>query len=284
MVADNVGKSGLLHVTLDLHKMVEPFVAFGMFRRFPSRKHQDELVGYTDRINHFVLGISGMDVAAFECHLRHCGIEVLIFEFPYLAAVHCIGPVGAEPLDIKLVCTLADFLVRIERDADIAMFDFRMLLQISHRRYYLGHTGLVIGSQQCSPVGHYQVLTPVMQQFGKLRRTEHDILLLVKCYIASVVAFHYPGIYVMPRHVGRRIQMGYEPYGGNFTLNVRRQCCHKITVVIERNIRKTQFTQLLFKRLRESELPGGGRGQVGKFVALRVELHISEKSVSNIHG
>ena len=59
-----------------------------------------------------------------------------------------------------------------------------MLLQVDHRRNYFSNAGLVVGSQQCGAVSHNQILTLVVQQFGKLSRTKDDIILFVQNYIS----------------------------------------------------------------------------------------------------
>lgn len=105
VIAYDVGKNSLLHISLHRHKVVEALVTFGMLGSFPSRKHDYKLVGYTHRVDHLVLCVSGMHVSTGKRNFCHGSIEVLILEFANLAAVHSVSPVCAKALHIELVCT-----------------------------------------------------------------------------------------------------------------------------------------------------------------------------------
>ena len=67
----------------------------------------------------------------------------------------------------------SDFLIGIERDADVTVLDFRMSLQIFHSSDNLSDTRLVVGSEQRLAIGHDKVLTLV---FAKLREIGRNSL------------------------------------------------------------------------------------------------------------
>ena len=68
----------------------------------------------------------------------------------------------------------ANFLVGVERHADLTMFNLLVLLQIHHSLHDFSDAGLVVGTQQCRAVGYDEVLTDVLQQLGELLRARHN--------------------------------------------------------------------------------------------------------------
>ena len=66
MVTDDISNCCLFHITIKADKVVETFITFGMFRRFVTGQHSTETVGYTDRVDHLVLGITRMHIASLE--------------------------------------------------------------------------------------------------------------------------------------------------------------------------------------------------------------------------
>ena len=87
-----------------------------------------------------------------------------------------------------------------------------MVDEIFHRTNYLGNAGLVIGAEERVAVGHYEVLTHVVEQLGKLCGAEHYAFLGVEHYVAAVVGFHNARIHILARHVGRCVEVSYESY------------------------------------------------------------------------
>jgi len=168
MIANDIRYHGLLHFATDTHQMVKALVTFGMLGRLMTGQHSHKTIGHANRINHLMLGIARMYIASLERNLGRSSVEVLEFQFAYLAAIHRIGPVATEFLDIKFMGTQADFFIRIETNTYLAMLDFGMLLQIDNSRNYFGNTSLVVSPQQRFAIGHDQILPLMIQQFGEL--------------------------------------------------------------------------------------------------------------------
>ncbi len=261
--------------------MVEAFVVLGVLGGLPARQHDDELVGDAHGVDHLVLGIAGVHVAAGEGDTGHCGVEVLELELAYLAAVHGVGEVAAEALHVEFVCAQTDFLVGIEAHADVAVLDFGMMDEIVHGRYDFGDACLVIGAEECVAVGDDDVLALVARQFGEVGRREGDARGRVEHDVAAVVVLDDAGSDVTARHVGRRIEVCDEAYSGHRGAcgQIRRQCGEEIAVVVEGDVAESEFFEFAFEVFGELHLSGSGRGHIGEFVALGVELHILEKSV-----
>ena len=141
--------------------MVEAFVAFGVLGCLPAGKHGDEVVGHADRVYHLVLGVSGVDVATLDGYFGRGGVEVLVFKLADGTAVHCVGEVAAEFLDIELVGAQTDLFVGVETDTDLAMLDLRMRLKVCHGCDDLGNAGLVVGAEKGGAVGNDQVVAHI---------------------------------------------------------------------------------------------------------------------------
>lgn len=90
MVAYDVGEHSLFDVAFHAHEVVEAFVAFGVFGSLPAWQHDHELVGYAHGVDHLVLGIAGVDVAAYEGDFGHGGVEVLVLELADLASLSMV--------------------------------------------------------------------------------------------------------------------------------------------------------------------------------------------------
>ena len=64
MVTDDILKSGLLYISLDLRQMEKSLIHIGMSRCFPGRQHAVDLHGNLRGVNHFVFGFSRMNIEA----------------------------------------------------------------------------------------------------------------------------------------------------------------------------------------------------------------------------
>ena len=69
----------------------------------------------------------------------------------------------------------ANFFVGIESDANFAVLNLGVLLQIFHSGDDFGDTRLVVGSEQSGSVGDYEVLAHVGIEFGELFGVKHHI-------------------------------------------------------------------------------------------------------------
>ena len=76
MVTNDIGYSTLLYIPLDTDKMIESFVSGSMFRSFMPGKHGDELVGYANRVNHFMFRIARMYITSLKNDFGSSGIKV----------------------------------------------------------------------------------------------------------------------------------------------------------------------------------------------------------------
>ena len=116
MIPDNIVKVTFLHVTGHFRQMEESLISFCGFRPLMDGQQALELHGQILRIHHGIFRRARMDVPSGESHLGTGGVEILVLDLPYRAAVCGIGVVRAEPGHVKAVRAPADFLIRGKRD------------------------------------------------------------------------------------------------------------------------------------------------------------------------
>jgi len=153
VVADDVLDVGLLDHPRELGDVDESVIALGVLGSLPYGEHVVELGRDKYCIEHLVLGVARVDVAALDVQLGGRGVEVLVLEFADGASVHGVGVFGTELSHVEMVYPAADFLVGGEADLDGTVLEFRMFHDVLGGGHDFGHSGLVVGSEQGVAVG-----------------------------------------------------------------------------------------------------------------------------------
>ena len=215
-----------------------------------------------------------MYVAALYMHLG-CGcVEVFKFQFTHFTSVHRIGPLASELLNVELVRSQSDFLIRIKSDTDFSVFNFRMCLQVSNGSHNFSNTGLVVCSQQGMSVGYNQVFSYMILQFRELRRRQDDVIGFRQYNIPTLVLLYDTWRNILARHVRAGIHVCNEADGRNLTLHIGRKRCEQIAIFIQRNVFQSQFFQLSFQILCKHHLLGCTRSYSCRFIRLCVKGYI----------
>ncbi len=68
-----------------------------------------------------------MTIIAFGGDHRSGGIEVFILKFANCATIDCIGPIGAETLELQAISTSPYLLIGRKTEVDLSMGNFRVL-------------------------------------------------------------------------------------------------------------------------------------------------------------
>ena len=79
-----------------------------------------------------------------------------------------------------MVGSRTDLLIRCEGNTYLAVYPFRMLLELTHGLNNRRHTRFVIRTQQRRPIGHNQFLPHIVIQLREHIRREHDPLCLIQ--------------------------------------------------------------------------------------------------------
>ena len=140
-----------------------------------------------------------MDVAAGDADVGGRRIEGLDGVIVEVAAVHRVGIVGAEGLDIEAVNAAADLLVGGKGDLEgaVGRAGGEELLQ---RRHDLSYAGLVVSPQQGGAVGDDETLPLVFLQVGEFSARQH--IAVPQLDIAAVIGCDNTRLDVLAGQVG----------------------------------------------------------------------------------
>ncbi len=154
--------------------MQKPLLAFGGFRRAGVfREPVDDGSRDLDRVLHLALGEARMGADALDGDGGAIGGKGLVFDMTGGFAIHRIGEIGAELVQVDLVDAPADLLVGGEQDLDRAVLDLGIFDQELRRIHDLGDAGLVVGTQQRRSVSRDDVVTDLVGEIGILGGANH---------------------------------------------------------------------------------------------------------------
>ena len=90
------------------------------------------------------------------------GVEILILQRSQWSAVHGVGKVRPQQVQINIVGPSPHFLVGGDADRHPTVRQLRVLCQVGHSREDLRHARLVVGPQQRRAVRHDQLLADLV--------------------------------------------------------------------------------------------------------------------------
>ena len=203
--------------------MHESLAAFGGFRRAGVlRQAVDDGGCDLDRVLHASLGEAGMGADALDRDGGAVGGKRLVLEVPGALAVHGVGEVGAEFLQVDLVDAAADLLVGREQDLDGAVLDVRVAHQELGRIHDLGDAGLVVGAEQRGAVTRDDVVADLAGQRGMLGSADHLRRIARQRDVAAAVVAHDLRLDVGAGAIGRGVHMRAEADHRDLLARVRR--------------------------------------------------------------
>ena len=142
-----------------------------------------------------------------------------------------------------MIGTPAYFFVGSKAQSDFTVFNFGMCQQILHSRDDFGNAGLVVRSKQSKSIGADEILTGVMEKFGKLLRRQHNVFFSIKDNVLAVVFFNDLRLHLAPRHIGTGIHMGNETDHRADFIGIGRQGGHYIGIFVEADLLQTDLTE-----------------------------------------
>ena len=263
--------------------MEKTFVTGSIFRHFFFRQTSHKLIGYSNRIDHFILRIPGMNIPSFENDPGISGIKILKFQFSDLSSIHRIGKLSSEFFYIKMIGPFPYFLIGSETDAYFTVFNFGMSDQIFGCGQNLGDSGFIVRTQQGIPICSDQCLPYIIHQFRKFLRRKYDSLLFIQHNIIARIILDNPGIYMPATHFGAGIHMGDKPDSRRFPFHSRRYNSHHIAVFIQFHLLDTYSFHLFLQYMGKLHLSRCTGIQSRIRVRLSTITYILQKTVSNIH-
>ena len=282
VVAQDVAQLGLGHVAVHLAQVVEALAALGGLRACHDRQSAVELHGHVGGVDHGVLGRAGVHREAVDGNGGCCGVKVFVLDGPGVAAVHGVGKISPKARDVKQVGTLADLLVGGKADAQLAVG--QALFQHGlHSGHDLGHTSLVVSTQQGGAVGGDQGLALHGCQEGEGGHLHHHAG-GGQSHVAAVVVLVQDGVHVLAAgirggvHVGDEAQCGLVLAAGSGG-----QAAVDVAVLVHTGILHAQSLELLHQLVGQVKFPGGGRVRTGFGIRGGVHPDIIQKSFISAH-
>lgn len=268
VVADDVVERRVLDLALHADEMRKALVALGVFRHLVLRQEGGELHRDGHRVNHLVFGAAGVDAEALDRDVRRGAVEVLVFELAEVAAVHGVGEVAAEALDIEFHGPLADLLVRRERDFHGAMRQIALENLLRHLQD-LRDAGLVVAAEQRRAVGDNQRFAPAVLNRREIGNARDDAECLVQHDVAAVVLLDDARLHVLAAEIRRGVHVRDKADGVLF-LAVCRDCAVHVAVRVHESILDADALHFLDEVRPEGFLLLSGGDRIGRGIGLRV--------------
>ena len=242
-----------------------------------------ERKGHILGVDHHILGGAGMHTDAMDSHHRRGRVKVLVFNLSRVSPVHRVGVGSTKMFHIEQVRALPHFLVRGKADAQFAVGPVLHDDALQHG-HDLRDARLVIGAQQCGPVGGDEGLPLHLLQKREIRHPHH-IAGAGQHHIAAVILFMQDGIDILAGGGVRGVHMGdkSKPFRRLTARSGGQRGVH-IAVLVHAGVRKAQLLQLFHQQLCQIKLAhGGGMGGAG-FVRGGVHFRVGQQSFVCSHS
>ena len=157
-----------------------------------------------------------------------------------------------------------------------------MLHDVFRCGHDLGHSGLVVGTEQSRSVSGDECLADVVPEFREFFRVELHAFGLVEDQGLAVVVLHDAGLDTASGSIGRCVHVRDKADSGDVPVYVGRDGGHQIAVLIHFHLLHSHGLKLFAELLQKSELFVGTGLALRVRVRCRVESHIPEKSVDDL--
>ena len=162
VVPEDPAELGLALVPFHAAEVVEALITLGVGGAFRRGNHGDQLRRHQTGVLHLVLGVAGVDVDPVDHDLGAGGVEILILQRSQRSAVHGVGKVRSQQVQVNRIGPSPHFLVGGDADRHPAVRQLRVLRQVGHGREDLRHARLVVGPQERRAVRHDQLLADLV--------------------------------------------------------------------------------------------------------------------------
>ena len=171
MVANEISHGCVLAVTFHVEQVEEAFIAFSRFRQLVFGHETLQLGSNSYGVDHFTLGIAGMNAGAFDMNFGSGCVEAFKLQLAHIATIDGVSPFTAKFLNVEQMSTKTDFFVGIEAYANVAVLNLGMLHQVDHSLNDGCNAGLVVSTEQSVSIGNDEVFALMAEQLGEYRRT-----------------------------------------------------------------------------------------------------------------
>ena len=180
-----------------------------------------------------------------------CGVEVLELQFADFAAVHGIGIIGPEALDIEFYHASADFFVGGEADFKGSVLEFRVLHDVLDGGHDFCDAGFVIGPEEGGAVRCDEGFSNVVKHFREFFGLQLQAWDAFEVDGAAVVPVDDLRLDVLAAGIRGGVYMGDESYGRSF--HVAGNGCHYVAKLIQGGLH-THIIQLFAEHFQKVQL------------------------------
>jgi len=146
--ADEHLEGALGHVGGEAVGVQIPLATLGGFGRGLIGEAFDDGSHRADGVDHLVFGVAGVHVGTIDFEGGQPGGEGLVLDFADLAAIHGVGGVAVESVEVEVLRPTAYFFVGREPDANGGVRDLGVGQQHLEGGHDLGDASFVVGAQQ----------------------------------------------------------------------------------------------------------------------------------------
>ena len=278
----DVVQLGVLHVALHIAQVEEALVALRQAGNIPGGEQRVVFHGDQRRVNHRILGRTGVHAQAIEMQLRRTGVERLVSDFALFAAIQRVGAVRAELGHVEMVNARADFLIRGEGDAEFAVRGVGGE-DVFQRGHNFRDAGLVVRAEQGGAVRGDERHADQLFQAGERRGAERFAASGQKP-VAAVVMLDDLRLHVFAGAIRRSVEMGDEAERGLLLAARRRgQPAVDDAVFVNVDVFKAKGFQLIDKDVRQIVLAHGAGDGGAVRVGGGVDRNIFEQTFVSAH-
>ena len=129
----------MVNAAIELVEMVKAFATGRLLSAIVFWQAVVQINADLNSIDHRPFGNPSVNVLTSNRNLGLSSIKGFVFQFTQRPAINRIGKVRTKILNVKMIGTSTNLLIRPQTDLNRAMLDFRMLQQIRCHRYDLSH-------------------------------------------------------------------------------------------------------------------------------------------------
>ena len=279
-IAQNELDGGGIDAGFDVNGVDEAFAIAGRFGgKGIFGEAIDELRDELDGVDHLAVGVPGMRVDAFEGERHGVGAEGFGVEHSARGGVHGIGAVGVEFFDVEVGGAAADFFVRGEGDADVAVLDFGVFEEVLGGGHDGGHAGFVVGAKEGGAGRGDDVVSDLFGEFGIVGKFDDDVVSIGQDDVLSLVILVEDGLDVCAADFGRGVDVCDEADGFDGAGGVGGQGGGDVSVRIEFDVLQSHGAAFIAEKPEEIELFGGRRIGRALGVGLGVDFDVTRETV-----
>ena len=152
----------MFNAPLHISKMIKSLITACIFRSFIFRNLCIKFYCKTWCVDHLVFCLTRMHTLSSKFNYSRCSIKIFIFEFTNSASVYCISIFCTETLNVKVVHSSANFLIRCKCYIYVRVLNLRIIKKIFRHCHNLCNACFIICPKKCFTVSCNQIFSNIV--------------------------------------------------------------------------------------------------------------------------